>query len=553
MPSSRSVAIDANALRPPGQTEPAAVAGIISAGFAFTLVLGWQSEGFHHADGLTHYLIARWAWNWPSYLLDAWGRPGFTCLYFLPAAFGAGAARVWSALLSALTAWLAFLIARRVQVRRAWLVPLFLYLQPRFVTLATTTLTETAAMVYLTAAVYLALRHRWRAAAALLSLAIVARHEAVALIPIFAIAIVAADRPLWRLWPVLWAPLAVNGLAWAVGMTPAASLYLRPAASGLYGRGGWYEMFSRTLEAFGPALAALGFAGARTLARKRGGLFVAACALTWFAVQAFVRLFGLYDSGGYARFLVPFAPLWAVMAAAAWDRLLDPQSIRRARMALAIGAVMAVLCLAMELHLSHRDTIDHRTHPHLKADVPRLGEARNAVRVGTVAVIAAAVAVIVMHGRTRRGIPAGAGPLRFVLATMMALTAWVFFRPLERGPAERLIDAELAWLRENGMRDRPVLSAHVWCAYRTDTALPRDRPGLAARIAAAPAGAIVLWERQFAVFNESPPVELKDLSPPHFRPLTGATGGVRDGQTGIWMFEKLSGSDTAVGLTEPRP
>lgn len=543
MASSRPSVADANLPHPPGGTAPSTAAIIIAVGFVVTLVLGWRSEGFHHADGLSHYLFARWAWKWPSYLLDAWGRPGFTCLYFVPAAFGAGAARAWSAALSAIAAWLAFVIAQRVQVRRAWLAPLFLFLQPRFVTLATTTLTETAAMFYLTAAVYLALRHRWRAAAALLSLAIVSRHEAVALIPIFAIAIVAANRPLWRLWPVCWAPLAVNGLAWIAGVAPAVSLYLRPGASGLYGRGGWYEMFSRALEAFGPALAALGFAGARTLARKRGGMFVAACALTWFAVQALVRLFGLYDSGGYARFLAPVAPQWAVMAAAAWDRLLDPQSIRRARMALAIGAVMAVLCVAMELHLRHRDTIDHRTHPHLKADVPRLDEARNAVRVGTVGVIAAAVAVIVMHGRMRRGIPAGTGPLRLVLAVMMALTAWVFHRPLERGPVERLIDAELAWLRENGMGDRPVLCAHVWCAYRTDTALPLDRPGLAARIAVAPAGAIVLWERQFAVFNETPPVELKDLSPPHFRPLAGATGGARDGQTGIWIFEKLTHSE----------
>src|SRR5262245_49223382 len=95
----------------PSPADSAAAAGVIACGLALTLLYGALSDGAHHMDDLMHYLIARWAWRWPVYLLHDWGRPGFTVLYFLPSGFGWHAARAWSAILSAATAYLAYRIA----------------------------------------------------------------------------------------------------------------------------------------------------------------------------------------------------------------------------------------------------------------------------------------------------------------------------------------------------------------------------------------------------------------------------------------------------------
>src|SRR5436853_5876459 len=92
----------------PAPMDSAAAAGIVAFGLFITLVLGAMSDGAHHMDDLMHYLIARWAWHWPQYLLHDWGRPGFTVLYYLPAGFGWHAARAWSAVPGAATAYLAF-------------------------------------------------------------------------------------------------------------------------------------------------------------------------------------------------------------------------------------------------------------------------------------------------------------------------------------------------------------------------------------------------------------------------------------------------------------
>src|SRR5262245_4109232 len=75
-------------------------------GFCLTALFGQlDPDGVVHADDLTHFLIAKWAWHWPTYLLNDWGRPGFTALYFLPAKLGWPACRALSAILSAATAW----------------------------------------------------------------------------------------------------------------------------------------------------------------------------------------------------------------------------------------------------------------------------------------------------------------------------------------------------------------------------------------------------------------------------------------------------------------
>ena len=46
--------------------------------FIGTILLGLLSNGVHHDDDLTHFLMARWTRWFPVYLLNVWGRPGAT-------------------------------------------------------------------------------------------------------------------------------------------------------------------------------------------------------------------------------------------------------------------------------------------------------------------------------------------------------------------------------------------------------------------------------------------------------------------------------------------
>jgi hypothetical protein len=56
-------------------------------------------------DAGYHYLFARWSWSEPYYLIGVWTRPLFTLIYSIPAQFGYRAAKLFTLLISLITAW----------------------------------------------------------------------------------------------------------------------------------------------------------------------------------------------------------------------------------------------------------------------------------------------------------------------------------------------------------------------------------------------------------------------------------------------------------------
>ena len=118
------------------------------------------SDGAYHDDGVAHYLYARWAWSRPRYLLDAWGRPGLTCLLFPAAGAGWAACKVLVAVVCGATVWLSYAVGRRLGLRLAAWVPLFCLVQPLFLVMSYATLTESVMAFYLVLAVWLHLSNR---------------------------------------------------------------------------------------------------------------------------------------------------------------------------------------------------------------------------------------------------------------------------------------------------------------------------------------------------------------------------------------------------------
>ena len=533
-------------------------------GLSASAVVGcFSREGVVQFDDLTHYLYAHWAWRWPAYLLDAWGRPGFTALYFLPARLGWWPCRLFSAVLTAATAWLAFRIAQRLGLRHAWAVVPLCYAQPLFFQLSLTTLTETALAFYLTLAMCLALHRRWAWSAAVLSVGLLTRHEAIVFLPIWcwyawrdrsagrlenppacsspsvgstagpAASLVspAAGRAAHgiaatalRLSPVLWAPILVNLVSWAVGMETTISRLFQAKPASIYGHGGPLTYFCRSMEAWGPGVMILAMTGLTTLWRKpRGGAMVAASAVVFFAAQTAVRALGLYESGGYARFLVPISPLVAVAALAGWHRLWA-DDFREWRMAIvtALGS-MVVLWIAMEwqivLLLQHRDEV---------AELPRLDLAILAVRIATAVVVILAVVSLVRAGApfwarfSRAAVPVSA-------LILIVLACGALCHPLWKSTEAGIVDELCGWLKQNGYGGRMIISNHPWIDYVTGQQLPPGRPAVRQRLEQAPVGTLFVWDDQFAgkldpalplrVFTSSPSFRLIHQT----RPMTYRT------------------------------
>ena len=79
---------------------------------ALLIALQWLSTGIDgETDSITHYQIARYAFKYPHFFLDTWGKPLFTILSSPLAQFGYSGAVLFNLICGLLSAWLAYLIA----------------------------------------------------------------------------------------------------------------------------------------------------------------------------------------------------------------------------------------------------------------------------------------------------------------------------------------------------------------------------------------------------------------------------------------------------------
>ncbi|HKQ48503.1 MAG TPA: hypothetical protein VJZ71_10570 [Phycisphaerae bacterium] len=460
--------------------------------FSLIVVFGLLSNGVYHDDDLTHYLMARWAGWYPSYLLHIWGRPGLT----LPLAavawigdreIGWHAARLLSAIVTTASALLAAHVARRFEIRPAWLVVVFLFLQPLATLLGFTTLTENFAALYLIAAVALLQGGRPLFASAVFSLVLVTRHETAAFLPVWCMALfrsgagVPARRDrITALVLSLWAPVAHNIAYYAVFDSWPLRIFFQARGSTQYTPQALWSYLPDALYAVPPAIAGLAIVGTAVMLRRRAWL-VPAIAATFFLTQVAIKALGVYGSGGYGRFLVVIAPFIAILAVAGVAELIARLRERRPidLLTLILAIVWLVGLIAFEL-----ERIERRQE--WREDTLWLMR-------GTVVAILfllLAWAVFGRRGGNRYASPIIAGLL---MATCLIQCAAIL-RPLRLRPSQELARQAVHWLGERGLADSPIFATDPWFAYFLDLVEnPRAHKG-AMLLASMPVGTVFIWD-----------------------------------------------------------
>lgn len=520
---------------------------LLMIGFAASVVMGWScgdgsGNGLLHYDDLTHYLYAKWSWTWPAYLVDQWGRPGFTVPYALPAWIGWRACRILSALLTAAAAWLAFRIAGRLGLRHAWAVVVLAYVQPLFFLLSQTTLTETPLAFYLTLAIWWAMRNRWSLSAAVLSVAFVTRHESIVFLPIWIILARRQGTGLRRLWPLLWAPLLVNLFAWGLGVRPAIATLLDPEPSTEYGHGGWQTFFARSLHAWGPGITILAMIGLPATLRRRGGDCVVWCIVAFFGVQTILRALGLYASGGYARFLVPISPLVAISALAGWGQLWSRQLKCHRRAIYLAGASMVFLWLALERQLKLNAGRD--------IELPEIHQAVALIRISTIVIVFLAIGALLLS-RSPRWIALEKPLLPVAISVLIGLGVYALHRPLRLPSEAKLILNMRSHLVEENLDKRKIITANIWLDYLLDHAWAPNRPSLREVLEKAPIGTLFAWERQFAASEDHKLHANTFLLSPSFRVVYRTAPRPNEDDPYMTVFEKI-GSWPSVSAPPPQ-
>src|ERR1700728_3494281 len=93
-------------------------------------------------DSVMHYLFARFAINHPASFLDSWAKPLYVLLATPLTQLGFKGIKLFNSLNTIISMSAAYLIAKRLNIKNSWLVPVLLLLAPMNFALSFSGLTE---------------------------------------------------------------------------------------------------------------------------------------------------------------------------------------------------------------------------------------------------------------------------------------------------------------------------------------------------------------------------------------------------------------------------
>jgi len=303
----------------------------------------------YQQDGGYHFLFARSAWAHPRVFIEVWPRPLYTLLYSFPALVGYPAAKLFTVLLSLITAYQTYRVAGEAGMPAPTMAIPLLFLQPSFFLLSADTMTETLFALVFIVALRLHLNRRTAAGMLVASLMVLARPEGFFLGILWGIWVLLDSRQetsrLARLPSTLL--LASGAALWwlAAFLLTGDPLFIRDnwpanwgATQASYGTGSILTYLFKLPEIVGPLLMVLFAVGIVWLARRRRMGAVLSAFLTIFVLHSVFRVYGFFGAAGYARYLVCVSPAIALITLAGWNEFV----VWAGRLPRPVGRAMAV-------------------------------------------------------------------------------------------------------------------------------------------------------------------------------------------------------------------
>jgi hypothetical protein len=326
---------------------------------ALLIALQWLSTGIDgETDSITHYQIARYAFKYPHFFLDTWGKPLFTILSSPLAQFGYTGAVLFNLICGLLSAWFAYLIAKCLGYRHAWVAIVFTVFTPVYLFIMYTSLTEILFSTVLMAAIYLFISKRFIWAAVVISLIPFARAEGMMYILLFIPAFIWMKQ--YKVLPFLltgFVAFSIAGwplyhdLLWFFTKMPYSS-----SSSALYGHGSFWFYFEMLNEIIDYPLLILSVTGLLyIIINLKNGLknvhdvkyvtlyfLVIPSFFGFILAQSFLWWQGLMGVLSSTRFMACVLPLSALIALTGFEWVMEKAKLNRA-IYFIIGAFIILL------------------------------------------------------------------------------------------------------------------------------------------------------------------------------------------------------------------
>ncbi len=286
----------------------------------------WKNEVVYEGtDNITHFHMARYAFEYPHLFLHLWGKPVFTTLLAPFTFLGFKGAQLFNLLTAVLTLIFTFKISKSIFPKGALVVVVLTAFAPVYFMLMLSTLTEILFSFVLVVSVYLFMKNKFVFTALLLSFIPFVRSEGIILFPVFAVAF--ALKRNWYALPALAAGtvfysfvgfFVFDDFFWLINRFPY------PTGSSVYGSGELLHFVNMRNQIFGLPLVILSLLGLvywmieifRKFSWKSDNLIlfiiIAGSWTGYFAAHSFVWWQGMGGSLGLIRVIGAVIPLAAL-------------------------------------------------------------------------------------------------------------------------------------------------------------------------------------------------------------------------------------------------
>ncbi|HEX2971607.1 MAG TPA: hypothetical protein VHP11_04710 [Tepidisphaeraceae bacterium] len=331
-----------------------------------SLAAAITSKDFLEADGIVHYLYARFAFQEPHLFVNVWGRPFCTGVYAVPAAVaGLLGVRATSLVLALLSAGVTYRIAKGQEYCWPVLALIFMLAQPLVFLHSFSELTELPFVLLVALAFWAYQERQWMALAVLVGMMPTARPEGFGFIALAAVALLLHRRARWI--PILAVPLAIwSAAGWALCGQPQPWLprmirwipeHWPYASTSVYPPGPLYHFVVMLPAIVSPLVfpAVLvgvwrsfqGWAGAQAIFkvdhRTRCQWLIAVIPLLILVGHSVLYWLGRMASSGELRYMLVVAPFWALLAAKGWEWAFERCQWRRPILWAGVAALLPIL------------------------------------------------------------------------------------------------------------------------------------------------------------------------------------------------------------------
>ncbi len=276
------------------------------------------------ADSIHHHLIAKFSLNHPKLLLDHWGKPLYTILSMPFAQFGFKGTQIFNWFCQLFILFFLWKSAQKLNLKHAYLAPLFYFLFPITITTGYFGFTEPLCAVFLIVAFYCLLKKKFLIASLLISLTPFIRSEGLIFIGLFGLFFL-YKRDYKSLLGLGFGHLVFifvgyifNGedLLWVFNKIPYASL------NSHYGSGKLFHFADKLIYLLGiPSLilfiiAIIGLPFNHDKSKREFLLFSFAIFFVFFLAHSLFWYLGIFNSMGLERVFGAISPFMAILVLA---------------------------------------------------------------------------------------------------------------------------------------------------------------------------------------------------------------------------------------------